>query len=164
MIRMLLVILGICVALIGLGLLYLSYTISSIDGASVAVPLSHDRVAPETLAQFQFTPWCGPQEDVRPFVSDERSFNNCEILRYRRGTRRHWLVHYTYYEAEYQLRDGSRVIGPAIGPRPYTTPNFFIYVPLTIAGVLLFVAGLAVRSGRGRAVSEPQLLGMVRDP
>jgi hypothetical protein len=161
MIRMLLVVLGICVALIGLGLLYLSYTISSIDSA---VLLSQDRIAPETLAQFHFTPWCGPQEDVRPFVSDERSFNNCEILRYRRGTRRHWLVHYTYYEAEYQRRDGSRVTGPAVGPRPYAMPNFFIYVPLTIAGVLLFVAGLVVRSGRGRAVSEPQLLGMVRDP
>ena len=121
------------------------------------------RIAPETLAQFQFTPWCEPDAEVSPFISDERSFDNCDILRYRRGTRRHWLVHYTYYEAEYQRRDGTKVVGPAVGPRACTTPNFFIYLPLAMSGVLLFVAGLVFRSGRGRADSQPQVLGMVRD-
>ena len=162
MVKSLLTVVGICVALIGLGLLYLSYTVSSIDSGSVAVLLAQDRIPPDFLAGFEFTPWREPDAEIGPFISDERSFDGCEILRYRRGTKSHWLVHCTYYEAEYQRRDGSTVIGPAVGPQPYTTPNFCIYVPLAISGVLLFAAGLVLRSGRNRPDSHPQVLGMVR--
>jgi len=155
--------LGICVALVGLGLLYLSCTISSIDGASAAVLLAQDRMAPETLAAFRFTPWRAPTGEIQPFISEERSFNSCKILRYRCGSRSHWLVHYTYYEAQYQRLDGSKVIGPAVGPQPYTTPNFLTFIPLTLAGVLMFAAGLILRANRGGAALEPQVLGMIRE-
>jgi hypothetical protein len=163
MTRKLLTTFGICVALIGLGLLYLSCTVSSIDGASVAVLLAQDRMAPETLAQFHFTPWRAPTGEIQPFISEERSFDNCKILRYRCGTRSHWLVHYTYYEAEYERRDYSKVVGPAVGPRSYTTPNFLTFVPLTLAGVLMFAAGLILQASRGGSVSEPLVLGAAHE-
>ena len=161
MLRMLLTTLGICVALVGLGLLYLSCTVSSIDGASTAVLLAQDRMAPEALAAFQFGPWQVPDKEIQPFVSEERSFDNCEILRYRCGTRSHGLVHYTYYEAEYRRPDRTQVTGPAVGPQPYTAPNFFTFIPLTLAGVLIFAAGVVIRAGRTTAVSQPQVLGMI---
>jgi len=82
------------------------------------------------------------QSSIRPFLSERRSFENCRILRYRRGTWPHWLVRRTYYEAEYQRSDGTRVVGPVVGPRPYVAPNFLTHVPLITAGVVLFVAGV----------------------
>jgi len=154
---------GIGIAVIGLGLLCWSCAISSADNASPAVLAAQDRIAPEMLAQFRFTPWQAPESDVQPFISAERRFDKRKIVRYRRGTRYHWLVHYTYYEAEYERPDGARVVGPAVGPQAYTTPNFLIHVPLALAGALLFVGGLLGRIGRAWPASEPQVLGMIRD-
>ncbi|UCD52600.1 MAG: hypothetical protein JSW27_08175 [Phycisphaerales bacterium] len=104
-----------------------------------------------------------PEPDIQPFVTDYESFDTYEMLRYRCGTRYHWLVRYNYYEAQYRRPDGSEVVGPAVGPQPYTAANFFTHVPLALAGVLLFAASFITRPGCCWGALEPQVLGMVGD-
>ncbi len=144
-IRTIFLTLGALLVLIGLGLFWFSYKIGAIDTYSVTVVLSEDRMSRELLSKFRYTSWREPSESIRPFVHGPKSFEDCKILRYRRGSRSNWLFRCTYYEAEYRMPDGSLVIGPAFGPLPYTGSNVFVLGPLILAGVVMLVAGIALR-------------------
>ena len=145
-VKTILITLGAVLTPIGIGLFWFSYKISAIDTYSVTVVLSEDRMGHETLAEFRFTSWREPSASIRPFVHGPKSFEGCEILRYRRGSKLNGLFRYAHYEAEYRMPDGSLVVGPAFGPRPYTAPNLLVFVPLIGGGLAMLVAGIALKS------------------
>jgi hypothetical protein len=145
-IKGILITVGVIFIIAGVGLLGLVYRISEVDTHSVTVVLSEDRMGQEALAKFRFTSWQEPSGNIRPFVHGPKSFEGCRILWYRRGSRTNELFEYTHYEAQYRMPDGSQVIGPAFGPRPYTAPNLFLLGSLIVAGVIPLVVGIALRS------------------
>jgi hypothetical protein len=149
-VRTILITLGVILALVGFGLFVWSLKISAIDNGSVTVLLSRDRIGPELMSRLRYTSWQEPSSGIRPFVQSPKSFEGCEILRYRKGTRSRWLMRFTYYEAEYRMPDGSLVIGPAFGPLPYTMPNLFVLGPLIVGGLIMLVAGIAARPRKMR--------------
>lgn len=146
--KTILITVGVLLVIAGVGLLGLIYKISKVDTYSVTVVLSEDRMSQEALSKLQYTSWLEPSRSIRPFVHGPKSFEGCRILRYRRGSRPNELFEYTYYEAQYLMPDGSMVIGPAFGPRPYTAPNLFLLGSLIVAGVIPLVVGIALRSGK----------------
>ncbi|MBL7185628.1 MAG: hypothetical protein ISS70_04830 [Phycisphaerae bacterium] len=152
--KIILITLGILFIPIGIGLFALSLLPSAMYSGLMELRLSYDDVSAEKLAKFRYTSWREPSQNIRPFVQGPKSFEGCKILRYRRGTRLRWLGWLTYYEAEYLMPDGSLVIGPAFGPRPYAAPNIFVLGPLIVAGLIMFVAGIALISDK---LAEPEL-------
>jgi hypothetical protein len=129
----------------GIWHLVFSYIVSKIDTNSVIIILSGDGMDPEVLGNFKYTPWHEPSDKIRPFVYGKMSFADSKILRYRRGFWPHWLIWRIYYEAEYLLPDGSKVIGPAFGPLPYSAPNLLISVPIISAGIILLIICLRMK-------------------
>lgn len=146
--RRILITAGAVFTVAGIGLLGLVHRISKVDTHSVIVVLSEDRMSQDALSKFRFTSWREPSGTIRPFVHGQKSFEGCRISRYRIGSRPNELFKYTYYEAEYLMPDGSLVIGPAFGPRPYTAPNLVLLGSLIVAGVIPLVLGIALRSGK----------------
>ena len=142
--KIILISLGVCFILGGFGLLLLSYPASAVGTGSFTFLLAVDQIGPEELSQFRYTQWRKPSKGIRPFIFSPKSFEDCKILRYRRGSRPYWYVWVTYYEAEYMMPDGSKVIGPAFGPLPYVAPNLFLIIPLILAGIVMFVIGIVL--------------------
>jgi hypothetical protein len=134
--------------LIIFGILHLTFSciVGKVDTGSVTMVLSADSMDPEILAKFEYTPWMTPSAKIRPFVYGKKSFADCKIIRYRRGSRPHWFIWRTYYEAEYLLPAGSKVIGPAFGPLPYSAPNLLVSVPVLSAGIILLIIGLKMKA------------------
>lgn len=134
--------------LIGFGVLLLAFSciVSKVDTGSLKMILSADRINPEILANFKYSSWIAPSDKIHPFVYGKKSFADCKILRYRRGFWPHWFIWRTYYEAEYLLPDGSKVIGPAFGPLPYSAPNLLVSVPIISSGIILLIMGLRKKS------------------
>lgn len=143
--KTILITVGVLILVAGVGLLGLVYRIGEVDTHSVTVVLSEDRMGQEVLAKFRYTSWRESSGSIRPFVHGPKSFEDCKILRYRRGSRPNGFFRYTHYQAEYRMPDGSQVIGPAFGPLPYTAPNLFVLGPLIIGGVIILVVGIALR-------------------
>jgi hypothetical protein len=137
----------------GIWHLIFSYIVGKVDTGSVTIVLSGDGIEPEILLNFKYTPWRAPTNEIHPFVYGNKSFNDCKILRYRRGFWPHWLIWRTYYEAEYLLPDGSKVIGPAFGPLPYSAPNLLVSIPIISAGIIMLIIGIRMRS----TIKQPNL-------
>ena len=131
--KIILITLGTCLIIGGFGLLLLSYPASAVGTSSFTFLLAVDEIDPEELSQFRYTQWRKPSKGIRPFIFSPKSFEDCKILRYCRGSRPHWYVWVTYYEAEYMMPDGIKVIGQAFGPLPYVAPNLFFDYPHDIS-------------------------------
>lgn len=141
-----LIVISCLVILFGIGHLVLSSIGGMVDTGSVKLLLSEDRIGPEMLSNFAYTSWHAPSEKIRPFAYRNKSFEDCEIVRYRRGFWPHWMMWRTYYEAEYLLPDGNKVIGPAFGPLPYSAPNLLVSIPTILVGVIILIIGIRKES------------------
>jgi hypothetical protein len=141
-----LILISVLVILFGLWQLVFSTIAGMVDTGSVTILLSGDGIDQEILSNFKYTSWRAPSRYIRPFVFRNKSFEGCEIVRYRRGFWPHWLVWRTYYEAEYLLPDGSKVIGPAFGPIPYSAPNLLVSIPTILVGIILLITGIKKKS------------------
>lgn len=118
--------------------------VGRIDTNSVTVLLSQNRMDQEMLSEFDYTPWQEPTTEIRPFHFWDKSFADCKIIRYRRGSSPYLLMWRTYYEAEYQRPDGTIVNGPAFGPLPYTAPNLHIFASVILTGVVILAVGIVL--------------------
>ena len=143
--KIILILLSSLLIIFGIWHLIFSYIVGKVDTGSVTFLLSEDRMEPETLSNFNYTVWLAPSDKIHPFAYGNKSFKDCKILRYRRGSWPHWFIWRTYYEAEYLLPDGSKVIGPAFGPLPYSAPNLLVSVPVLSAGIILMIIGIRMR-------------------
>jgi len=140
--KIILIPISVLTILFGIGHLLFSSIVGVIDTISVTTLLSEDRIGPETLSNFKYTSWCTPSARIRPFAYGNKSFEGCEIVRYRRGFWPRWFIWRTYYEAEYLLPGGSKVIGPAFGPLPYSAPNLLVSIPAIVAGIIMLIIGI----------------------
>ena len=120
--------------------------VSWVDTGSVKIEISRGQIDQKELLNFKFSEWRPPTEKIQPFICENKSYKNYKIIRYRKGSWPHWLVWRSYYEAEYLKPDGSKEIGPAFGPLPYTAPNLLVSISIVSIGLVLLVIGLFVKS------------------
>ncbi len=136
-------ILGALLILAGVGACLLQHVISIIDTGSVGVLIARGDFDVETLHTFRFTPWREPTAEIQPFPSRRESLEKGRIIRYRQGTRMdHPLFRQTYYEAEYLMPDGKMIIGPALGPVAFTSPNYAVSIPVILGGAIMLVLAM----------------------
>jgi hypothetical protein len=128
---------------------YLFYVAATIDAGSVTSLIAQGRLDQETLSDFTFSEWRAPTEKIGPFTFNNRSYEGCEIVRYRRGSKPHWLVGHVYYEAEYLRPDGKKEIGPVFGPLPYTAPNLSVSISAAAIGLALLTISLFGKRNKG---------------
>jgi hypothetical protein len=148
--KIILISISVLTILFGVWHLVFSSIAGMVDTASVTILLSEDGIDEEILSNFRYTPWRFPSANIRPFSFRNKSFAGCKIIRYHRGFWPHWLVWRTYYEAEYLLPDGSKVIGPAFGPLPYSAPNLLVSIPAILVGIILLIIGIKKKSNNRR--------------
>ncbi len=146
--KAILISLGICFITGGAFLMIYAYAGSSVGTGSARHLLSVDPIKPETLSKFRHTKWLKPSKRIRPFNTRYQSLENCKILKYRRYSRPRLLFWLIYYEAQYIKPDGNIVTGPAFGPLPFVAPNLFLIIPLILAGIIMFITGIVLKTGK----------------
>lgn len=144
--RIMLMILGACLTIGGIGVWLLVSAMSAVDTGSVVILIGRGDFDTGILRTFQFTAWREPIAEIRPFTFGPKSFEQATIIRYRRGSRIcNPLFRQTYYEAEYRMPDGKIVVDAAWGPLPYATPNSRVLFPIIAVGAFLFLSAIVPR-------------------
>jgi hypothetical protein len=146
MMKIILILISAFAIIFGIWHLIFSCIVGRVDTRSVTFLLSEDRIDTETLSNFKYTPWHAPSARIRPFAYGNKSLEGFKIVRYRRGFWPNWFIWRTYYEAEYLLPDGSKVIGPAFGPLPYSAPNLLVSIPVITAGIFILIIVIRKKS------------------
>ena len=144
MIRIVGLIVGVFLIVGGIAAWLLLHTISGIDTGSVAILVARGEIGPEQLSKLRFGPWREPRPEIQPFPSRPEAFERGKIIRYRQGSRKVKLLVQTYYEAEYLMPDGRTIVGPALGPMAYTTPNSQVLLSAIVSGAIMLIVSFAL--------------------